>query len=405
MSSDLLKEFGELGENHSPQLGQGSKVNDSLEDDFGDFEGPDIDSADNGKAKPLAHTVKLPTSYDDLGPEPHSNSPPALKGMKDWEVPNERPLPNTFGSQQSNAEIEPSGPDWSNYKGGTVLFDAEAETPPKRPSVANEAANEAVSAPAIYFDDQLDEWEPEESAEQALEGEVLESQARTPAVSEISTVQVPSIKPDITGSPPANVPPPSILLPLCTSFLQSLPTKLKTLSNETEQSRTIFLHDISYLRAIAHILAGRKLRWKRDTLLSQSMKIGPAGKQGGMKLTGVDRTESRREDQEAAEVLRVWRQRIGLLRSTVATFRTCVPTSSLVLPEMAESMPVRLGKVGEGAVMAPKACFLCGVKRDERVLKVDVDVEDSFGEWWKDHWGHVDCVGFWFEQKTQLAQR
>ncbi|KAJ3502922.1 hypothetical protein NM208_g16619 [Fusarium decemcellulare] len=29
---------------------------------------------------------------------------------------------------------------------------------------------------------------------------------------------------------------------------------------------------------------------------------------------------------------------------------------------------------------APKACIICGLKREERVAKVDYEVEDSFGE-------------------------
>lgn len=153
-------------------------------------------------------------------------------------------------------------------------------------------------------------------------------------------------------------------------------------------------------------MAGRKLRWKRDNILSQSMKIGTAsGKTSGMKLAGVDKAETRREDQEAAEALRAWKQQVGPLRSTISMISTHLPGSGFSLPDIAEAMPIRVVKPSEGAVTAPKCCFLCGIKRDERVAKVDVDVEDSFGEWWREYWGHIDCVAFWENHKTSLRQR
>ena len=77
----------------------------------------------------------------------------------------------------------------------------------------------------------------------------------------------------------------------------------------------------------------------------------------------------------------------------------------LSIPELAEKMPIRVVKFSEGGIIAAKSCFLCGLKRDERIDKVDMHIEDSFGEWWIDHWGHVDCVIFWDEQKDHLQQR
>jgi hypothetical protein len=43
--------------------------------------------------------------------------------------------------------------------------------------------------------------------------------------------------------------------------------------------------------------------------------------------------------------------------------------------------------------------------RDERVANVDAHVEDSFGEWWTEHWGHLECRLFWEENQASLAQR
>lgn len=218
--------------------------------------------------------------------------------------------------------------------------------------------------------------------------------------------------------PPSNVPPPSILLLVIVETLQSLLLEIKDMiiptgsSKETQntldqESAGEINHRLSMARAAARIIAGRKLRWRRDKYLSQSMKIGPAnsGRAGGMKLTGIDKMENRREDGEVEEAVRTWKKHIGTLRAAVATANSRQPDLSLALPEIFETMPVRTAKPSEGALVAPKICFLCGLKREERIEKVDVKVEDSFGEWWIDHWGHVDCKTFWEEHKDSLSQR
>ena len=220
------------------------------------------------------------------------------------------------------------------------------------------------------------------------------------------------------GPPPSNVPPPSILLLLVTTIFVSLPTDLKIIipfskpnrSSQTQIDQSLvnkLSTHLAVVRAGARIIAGRKLRWRRDNRLSQSMKIGPAhaGKAGGMKLSGIDRTETRREDREAEEAVKSWKQHLGVLRDTIAIINHHQPGLHLIVPEISETMPIRQAKPDIGAISAPGCCFLCGVKRDERVEKIDVDVEDSFGEWWTDHWGHVDCTVFWKEQASSLPQR
>lgn len=239
-------------------------------------------------------------------------------------------------------------------------------------------------------------------------------QAETPNVhvAPISSEQKP---------PPSNIPPPSILLTLTAALFQSLPAEIKNLIastkglesdlspfDETEFSKITLR--ISFLRAGARIVAGRKYRWRRDTRLAQSMKIGQAqaGNIGGMKLTGVDRMESRREDQEAAEAVRIWKQEIGSLRTAVRVVNsklTALQLPGLRMPEITDNMPIRTGKVSDNARTAPKCCFLCGLKREERVDKVDIDVFDNFGEWWIDHWGHTDCKAVWLEHEGSLRMR
>ncbi|KAL8714202.1 MAG: hypothetical protein Q9220_001931 [cf. Caloplaca sp. 1 TL-2023] len=222
-----------------------------------------------------------------------------------------------------------------------------------------------------------------------------------------------------TGPAPTNIPPPSVLLTAATAFFQSLPTVLReivactstNLINSGPSTQEAQLEKLTSLIAMvnasARILAGRKLRQKRDTYLAQSMRIGPAnaGKAGGMKLAGVDRMESRKEDQEAAEALRSWRQQAGSLKSQVARINVQQSEADLTVPDISDNMPIRVAKLGEGAVTALKCCFLCGLKRDERVAKLDVNVEDSFGEWWMDHWGHVECIQFWEKHRESLKQR
>ncbi len=58
-----------------------------------------------------------------------------------------------------------------------------------------------------------------------------------------------------------------------------------------------------------------------------------------------------------------------------------------------------------GALTDKKACFLCGLKREERVIGVDGEVEDSFGEWWVEYWGHRGCVNWWIEWEGKLRGR
>lgn len=123
-----------------------------------------------------------------------------------------------------------------------------------------------------------------------------------------------------------------------------------------------------------------------------------------MKLTGVDKAETTREDREASDLVRIWKDQLGRLKSAVAVANTSIQDVSthLQIPEIGEAMQV---KVQEGGMAAPKQCLVCGLKREERVLKVDVQVEDSFGEWWVEHWGHRACRNFWLEHEGKLRHR
>ncbi|KAK0926677.1 hypothetical protein LTR29_017830 [Friedmanniomyces endolithicus] len=224
--------------------------------------------------------------------------------------------------------------------------------------------------------------------------------------------------------PPTNVPPPAVLLSIFPSiFASGQEALLDPLSKlDMKQRQVLLAHPATHLFlrgylglavVLGHIIAGRKLRWKRDHYLSQGTRIGPAaagGKSSGMKLAGVDRSETAKEDREVLDALRLWKAQIGRLRSAVAAASSITPDGESRLPAVPEiseqTVPVRSVKAVEGGVTAPHACALCGLRREERVARVDVEVDDSFGEWWVEGMSmHLLCRKFWEEHRGKLRSR
>ncbi|OTB08633.1 hypothetical protein M426DRAFT_316644 [Hypoxylon sp. CI-4A] len=214
--------------------------------------------------------------------------------------------------------------------------------------------------------------------------------------------------------PPTNIPPPSVLLSLFPQLFNQANTLLyKPVSGQPFSIKNRILSDpktIDFLKGYlalatvaARIIAGRKLRWHRDKFLSQRMTISAAGSKG-MKLAGIDKAQAAREDREATDVVANWKEHIGRLRSAVAAANSSIKSSTeqLKVPEISETMQVQTEK---SVPTAPKPCVVCGLKRNERVSKVDYEVEDSFGEWWVDHWGHLACKRFWLQHENDLRQR
>lgn len=231
--------------------------------------------------------------------------------------------------------------------------------------------------------------------------------------------------------PPTNIPPPAILLPAfppllaqATTFLfqplSAAPTSAaKTLVLSSPKTREFLRAHLAIATVAARILAGRRLRWQRDTFLAKAMSISASGAKGGMRLgASVDRkTQTAHEDREAEEVVAAWRAQVGRLRDVVAGANAAAagkggsgrqggvdPGPPMRVPELATEMAVTTAPPGS-AIQAPKPCALCGLKRDERVGRVDFDVEDSFGEWWVEHWGHRTCRNWWREHEASLRQR
>jgi hypothetical protein len=236
-----------------------------------------------------------------------------------------------------------------------------------------------------------------------------------------STINIaaPANPANASSLPPTNIPPPAILLSIFPSLITSAQGALfDTLAKlPHDQKQELLSHEAThqFLRGyiglsvvLAHIISGRKQRWKRDQFLAQGMRIGPAaaGGKGGMKLTGVDKSEAAREDREVLDAVRQWREVVGKLRSAVSGANVKATTKLPPIPEISEQMPVKALKITEGGIAAPHACALCGLKREERVPKVDEGVDDSFGEWWVQGMNmHLLCKNFWDSHSEQMRSR
>ncbi|KAI0816325.1 hypothetical protein GGR55DRAFT_685929 [Xylaria sp. FL0064] len=272
-------------------------------------------------------------------------------------------------------------------------WDWDSVEPPKTTEPRNSATKTSAppsNASTTNNDDMSWDWEP------------------------VDTKTEPVLETEDSGLPPINIPPPSILLSAFPQLIEQANEYLyKPVSGQPQSIKDRVLSDpkvYDFLRGYltlavvaARIIAGRKMRWHRDKFLSQSMSISAAGSKG-MKLAGVDKTQTTREDREAADVVSNWKSQVGRLRSAVATVNSTKRRGGkqLKIPEITENMQVQTAR---DVPTAPKACVICGLKRNERLPKVDHEVEDSFGEWWVDHWGHVACRRFWLQHENTLRQR
>jgi hypothetical protein len=118
-----------------------------------------------------------------------------------------------------------------------------------------------------------------------------------------------------------------------------------------------------------------------------------------MKLSSVNKGESIKEEQEAAGVLEAWRHHTSAFNSAIQS------SGERPVPVITDKIRVNTATAAQGALKASHACALCGLKRDERLPKIDDDAQDSFGDWWIEHWGHTDCKWFWEENSNKLYQR
>ncbi|KAL1844061.1 hypothetical protein VTJ49DRAFT_5812 [Mycothermus thermophilus] len=352
-----------------------------------------------------------PTSYPEGPKSPYPEAPKSPYGSfqdrKPEQVKQLQVKPVTKISKDANevsaspvtawpaVEADGFGNEWEEFK----------DIPDTKPAVSQDASKSqsnpaAKTTPSSDWDWQ--DWTAEDK----------------PNTTAAASSVVPEDKP---CPPPTNIPPPAILLSLFPQFLDlastSLLKPLLTLAPSSPAYQRVVAAEstLNFLRGYlslatvaARLIAGRKHRWHRDRFLSQNMSISVApagGGQRGMKLASLDRSQSAHDDREAAEVAALWKRNVGRLRSVVAAVNAAHQASgaqTLRVPEVAVGLAVSTAK---GVPTAPKACVVCGLKRDERVVKVDVGVEDSFGEWWVEFWGHRECRNFWLQHEKELRSR
>lgn len=411
------------------------------DDDFGSFVAPEPEKQLKVVLPPLAappapvfsnavqkKQVSLLDFDDDPGP--FVTSTDAQNGSSSNKNPAPAPMQDSSGFEWDDFESSTAKPAQSVApkrvsKAPLVAAISQSKSTPSRSSTP--ALQPKLNN--IANDDAWDDFEATPATQTTIIPNRTSTPSMTPQPPQLPNLYQPAPQP--TSLPPSNIPPPSVLLSLFPSLIKSATTQLfshlsdhpsSTTSSATRTAllnhptTTTFLHSyLSLAVVLGRIIAGRKPRWKRDTHLSQNMRIGTASSRGsggsGMKLAGVDRAEASKEDREVAEVLRLWRGQVGKLRSAVSAVNAASTSGhgkGVVLPaipELSETPVVRLAKESEGGVVAVKQCVVCALKRNERVVKVDGEVEDVFGEWWVEHWGHRSCVNFWRAWEGELRSR
>lgn len=339
------------------------------EDEFGDFEDSQSKAVTPASAAPLSSSSAIADLLGDL------------------DVPQAR----LFVTSEKSKEVSKPGSKAKSTTKKDPVGRPSIASHPKRPSPAPASTSQVADDSWDTFDD----WEASipKAAANKLEPSKIKPKPTSTAPAPIISLAIDDVQPG--EQPPTNIPPPGILLSLFPSFFADAQEKLfKPMAAQALPMRNKLLAEpgtIAYLQGYlmlasvaAHIIAGRKLRWKRDQHLSQGMRIGPASSRAtsGMKLTGIDKGENLKEEREALDVVRLWKDQIGRLRHVISGVNQIKAGTLGAAPDLQEMMPVRTLKQSEGGVPARQPCMMCGLKRDERVGAADLVVEDSFGEWW-----------------------
>ncbi|KAJ5174945.1 uncharacterized protein N7482_000822 [Penicillium canariense] len=380
--------------NHSPQTGW---ENDSF-GDWGKFTEAQIAQAAPPKASPRQNQKRTPVkslleddSFGDWGDfteEPSANLPPPKASPKKQ--------PSLRAGAPSKTTPMKATPNKASIP--TKALAATRATTSVQPN--NPAKPNSTQPP--WEDDAFDDWGDFGDGPAQPNPNCTSLSPPTSLSPQSFASNTPSSTPTVR---PTNIPPPSILLEHLIDQLNNLQKEAqtaKTLPQPQKATTATKIHNT--LHIAARIIAGRTHRWRRDTILAQSMRIGPAraGKPGGMKLSAVNKHEDVKEEQDAVDVLGLWRERAALFNSVVqAAGQKPIPVVSD--PAALKVVTVRAEL---GGIKAGHACALCALKRDERVLRVDEEVvQDNFGEWWTEHWGHTGCRAYWEGNRGLLMQR
>ncbi|EFQ94017.1 hypothetical protein PTT_08442 [Pyrenophora teres f. teres 0-1] len=366
---------------------------DDFDDEFGDFEGEqEVNEAQAAQNGPSAPSSTLADLLGDMSmSQPKS---PTTSGKNEFDT--RGPLKSTGNTKKS-------------LKSGLG-----AASKPNQPPITAAVAQDDGGW------DEFDDWEASIPSKPSTKPEAIQTAKANETITRPNPILSPIPSDPQPGElPPTNVPPPGVLLslfpPLFTEAqeklfkpmaAQPLPMRNKLMA---EPATIVYLQGYLVLANVAaHIIAGRKLRWKRDQHLSQGMRIGPASSRAtsGMKLTGVDKGENLKEEREVSDVVRTWKEQVGRLRHVVSGVNQIKAGTLDRGPDLQDMMPVRTLKQSEGGMPARQPCMLCGLKREERVTAADMATDDSFGEWWIDQVNmHRGCRNFWNEHKDSLRQR
>lgn len=361
-----------------------------LDDEFGDFQ-------DGKQEMPQGQPASL--HHNTVSREMLSASTVQFQSLLDFDGSLD-PLDPPKNSRSQEHDVE-----WGDFS------TAVSKDKPKEDDIGlpTEASNYGQ---AFTIDDarEMEGWEPFEDVEAPVtNGYTNDAQRPASDASDIKPLQlksrprnlssvkkVPAV-PSMDENRPTNIPPPAILLQILPKVFEDLAEMNHAHSPLQCYNAVLQAHTVA-----SHLVAGCSLRWKRDNILSQNNKTGPAAagkKGGGMKLAAIDRTESLKEEREVADVIQVWERHAHIFNSIVHEAGIRRPLMTL----SKQSRP-RAGK-GAGVLTSHHACALCGLKRNERVPEADMNVDDSFGEFWLEHWGHRDCKDFWHKNQALLPQR
>ncbi|KAJ5551502.1 hypothetical protein N7535_000552 [Penicillium sp. DV-2018c] len=394
------------------------------EDDWGEFEGPESNTQDahTMTSSRIASSTKLQRRQDDARVS-EANELLDLLSMQDSAPTVERPP--QFAGKASTSNQNQAGWDDDSFGDWGDFADSPSSLPPRKvlekktktpTNIPQKLPSKTTPQPlpSKWDDDAFDDW-----------GDFTDgpSVKIAPEPTPFSQVTAPHPAPSsfVSGSAapaatvrPTNIPPPSVLLELFLDVFGKLqkeaasaksrlrsPGSISSCSNDVSSTASKIQNA---LQSAARVIAGRRLRWKRDTILSQSMRIGPArsGKTGGMKLNSVNKQENIKEEQDAIDVLSTWRERAAVFNAVLQA------AGQRPIPPIQDpsALKVVTARADQGAIKASHPCALCSLKRDERVLRVDEDnVQDSFGEWWTEHWGHTACREYWETNRSLLGQR
>ncbi|KAI1180120.1 hypothetical protein F4777DRAFT_531029 [Nemania sp. FL0916] len=417
---------------------EGQQSDEGSDDDFGDFETVQppaelpSDLLSNASSAPSS-TINTAKKASELLleldiNEPTSNrdplranivQPSAVVPTSELNKPRPHPREAHSSDVKFHSKAQALDDDWNSLPGLS-------KRPVKSPPTKKASMNRANQLKTIESNWDWDSVEPSKTAENrpdTKKGKIYATQNEEDTFGDediawdwdpVATKAEAVAEATESALPPINIPPPSILLSAFPQlFDQANEYLYKPISGQPQRVKDRVLNDAKvydFLRGFlslavvaARIVAGRKMRWHRDKFLSQSMSISAAGSKG-MKLAGVDKAQAAREDREAADIVERWKSQVGLLRSMVASTNSARGSGEeqLKIPEIADTTQVQTAK---GVPTAMKACVVCGLKRNERLARVDYDVEDSFGEWWTEHWGHVACKRFWLQHENLLRQR